>query len=974
MKKKLFFLFMCFVVMQVGASNEFKMCGVTITDAIAASGIIDAISGIDGVTATGTITYDPSTHTMTMNNAVVSYSGDQQLLELTNNASSYYGGVPLTIVLEGTNKLSYVGTGYKCAIALVSSCDLTITGSGSLELYSQNWYAIHTSYGKLTIDNTTIIAKGGEYSSGIGNNSIGGSLYINKSNVTSSQILRLDYLEITDCYIISPKGAEVSSTLPSGGYGIDKKGQYSEIVISSEMPATTYTVTLVQPEHGSLSVVEAVDLNEVPENTLLHFVATPDANYELDTWTGCKDGLLTVTENSTVTCTFKEKKFNITLSKPTNGTVSVTDGLGNDVDLSQQVLYNTELVFTATPNSGYKFDQYLVAPEGESMANNYNNPMTLNIIKNTNVQVIFVKKQSFEITIVQPEHGTISLQEPDVDLEAVEEGTVLHFVATPDEGYELDEWSGYDPDKSLTVSATASVTCSFKLKTFSVTFVDYDDKILKEPQVVNWGSEAIAPASPEREGYDFIGWDADFSTVKSDMTITALYEIKTFNVTFVDHENNIIKTEVVDYGKSATAPETPEWEGHVFVRWNADFSGVKSDLTVSPIFEAVIFTVQFVDWDGTVLKTETVEYGNSVWAPMDPKREGYTFTGWNPEIFFSITSDMTITAQYKINTYKVEFLDWDGTVLKTETVEYGKEATAPDNPQRDGWNFTGWDLPYSDVASNLIITAQYTIKTFKVTLIAENGQIIVAETGVNLNEVEYQTTLHLTAVAADNFKFVKWDNGSMEPTLVVEVMSDLTITAFFEQLPEPKKEYTINVVSESEVMGTVSGGGVYKEDTTIIISAQANEGFKFVQWSDGNTDNPRVVSVEGDITYTAEFVEIIPETKTFTLTLIALPEEGGTVIGGGIFEDGTTVVIAAQANVGFRFDGWDDDIKDMARQIIVDHDITLTALFSKIEDGVDNLSENGVMQARKVMENGKVYIITSEGKVFDLNGKRIMVK
>ncbi|MBO4848613.1 MAG: InlB B-repeat-containing protein, partial [Clostridia bacterium] len=70
-------------------------------------------------------------------------------------------------------------------------------------------------------------------------------------------------------------------------------------------------------------------------------------------------------------------------------------------------------------------------------------------------------------------------------------------------------------------------------------------------------------------------------------------------------------------------------------------------------------------------------------------------------------SNLTVTAQYLINTYTVTFVDWDGTVLKTQTVDYGAAATAPADPARVGYTFTGWDVDFSNVTSNLTVTAQY---------------------------------------------------------------------------------------------------------------------------------------------------------------------------------------------------------------------------------------------------------------------------
>jgi len=62
----------------------------------------------------------------------------------------------------------------------------------------------------------------------------------------------------------------------------------------------------------------------------------------------------------------------------------------------------------------------------------------------------------------------------------------------------------------------------------------------------------------------------------------------------------------------------------------------------------VYFTVTFVDWDDTVLKTENVRYGNSATAPSDPTRDGYTFTGWDFD-FANVTQDITVIALYSFN-------------------------------------------------------------------------------------------------------------------------------------------------------------------------------------------------------------------------------------------------------------------------------------------------------------------------------------
>lgn len=72
------------------------------------------------------------------------------------------------------------------------------------------------------------------------------------------------------------------------------------------------------------------------------------------------------------------------------------------------------------------------------------------------------------------------------------------------------------------------------------------------------------------------------------------------------------------------------------------------------------------------------------------------------------------------------------------------------------------------------------------------------------------------------------------------------------------KQYTITVNANDTTMGTVTGGGVYAANATATLTATANTGYKFVKWQDGNTSNPRDITVTKDETYTATF-EALPD-------------------------------------------------------------------------------------------------------------------
>lgn len=59
--------------------------------------------------------------------------------------------------------------------------------------------------------------------------------------------------------------------------------------------------------------------------------------------------------------------------------------------------------------------------------------------------------------------------------------------------------------------------------------------------------------------------------------------------------------------------------------------------------------------------------------------------------FSSVSSDTIITATYTINSYTVTFVDYDGTELDIQQVDYRNATQAPTSPTREGYDFTGWD-------------------------------------------------------------------------------------------------------------------------------------------------------------------------------------------------------------------------------------------------------------------------------------------
>ncbi len=82
--------------------------------------------------------------------------------------------------------------------------------------------------------------------------------------------------------------------------------------------------------------------------------------------------------------------------------------------------------------------------------------------------------------------------------------------------------------------------------------------------------------------------------------------------------------------------------------------------------------------------------------------------------------------------------------------------------------------------------------------------------------------------------------------------------------------YILTITAQDEAMGSIR---IIQEatctDNTAVIEATANEGYRFVQWSDGNTDNPRTLIVDEDLTLTAQFVSLTAINNTSADNAIA---------------------------------------------------------------------------------------------------------
>ena len=289
--------------------------------------------------------------------------------------------------------------------------------------------------------------------------------------------------------------------------------------------------------------------------------------------------------------------------------------------------------------------------------------------------------------------------------------------------------------------------------TFEVVFVAGDGEILKT-ETVALGQSATAPEVPARNGYVFTGWDTDFSQVDCPLTVTAQYK-RVWTVRFVDAQGNEIRTFSVVDGEASPAPNVnPYLEGHTFAGWDQDYSSVTSDMIIRPVFEAVQkLTVTFLDKDGQVLKTQSVYPGGNAMPPAAPAVAHFTFKGWDKE-YTNVQEDLTVNAVYEEDAkYTVSFYDHAGYLLYSQEVYAGERATAPILHLAPHFTFKGWDKTFMNVQSDLDVYAIVEEDAkYTVTFIDREGNILK-------NEVVYvgEDATAPEAPLCEGFTFIGWN-------------------------------------------------------------------------------------------------------------------------------------------------------------------------------------------------------------------------
>ena len=280
----------------------------------------------------------------------------------------------------------------------------------------------------------------------------------------------------------------------------------------------------------------------------------------------------------------------------------------------------------------------------------------------------------------------------------------------------------------------------------------------------------VSDVVPVRDNYIFIGWSyndviytaGDEVTVGADdVEFTAAWNIATYTITYtVDGE--VVATKKVEAGTDVSDLLTYEYtalpESKNLSAWSvvtdANVNAINNDITVAATTSTKTFTVVYNLNGEEYKKIENVEYGTSLDLVESPAKESENFSGWNviSGDIDNITEDVVIEGTTSVKKFTVTY-KVDGEIVKTfENVEYDSNLPVYEYVAAEGYDFSGFGVMPATVQQNLVFEGTTQIKTFTVTFVNENGNVITS--------VEYNYGEQVVKPADPKKSDVKIENGT----------------------------------------------------------------------------------------------------------------------------------------------------------------------------------------------------------------------
>ena len=454
-------------------------------------------------------------------------------------------------------------------------------------------------------------------------------------------------------------------------------------------------------------------------------------------------------------------------------------------------------------------------------------------------------------------------------------------------------------------------------------------------------------AATANTGYTFSNWtengnvvstNASYTfTVEANRSLVANFTINTYTITASANPNNggtVSGGGTFNYGQNCTVAATAN-TGYTFTNWTENGNVVSTNASYTFTVEAnrnlvANFTINSytvnVSADptngGSVTGGGTFNFGQSCTVSATANA-GYTFTNWtengtvvsnNANYTFTVQGNRNLVAHFTQQNYTISLSanpNAGGTLTGDGTYHHGDNCTAVATPNY-GYTFVNWTENGNVVSTS----ASYTFTVEGSRNLVANFQTLSYTITVDANpsnggtvdgggEYSYGETCTVRAITSESYTFINWtENGSQvsaqaEYTFIVEGDRDL-VANFSAQ------SYIITAVADPEEGGILTGSGGYDYGDVCTLTATANTGYTFSNWTKDDvqvsTDPTYTFTVTGSETYVAHFTA-----NSYTISVTVDPIEGGVVSGDGTYDYGQSCTLTATANEEFIFVKWTKD-------------------------------------------------------------------
>lgn len=177
----------------------------------------------------------------------------------------------------------------------------------------------------------------------------------------------------------------------------------------------------------------------------------------------------------------------------------------------------------------------------------------------------------------------------------------------------------------------------------------------------------------------------------------------------------------------------------------------------------------------------------------------------------------------------------------------------------------------------------------------------------------------VSATANDGFSFVNWTVGG---TIVsTDAIYSFSATEDADYIANFVHNYDITATVYPAEGGTVTGAGNYDAGSSCTLTATANEGYHFVNW----TENGTQVSTDAAYSFTVTEARTLVanfELNNYTITATANPVEGGTITGAGTYNYGETATLSVTLNENYTFVCWTENGNVVSTDVMYSFEVT----------------------------------------------------